>query len=636
MSSSFICCRGRRRNLKVALVTFIVAFGLYTYSVYTAEIRTADRDDLIDSQEQICIHPKLRQDDEFISKHFWKVPKISCAAEENWVYVQNGTFRISQVAVKKHGKIECEYIPLVRVDDYKTTGGDAIKPMTDGRPIASDFFKVACIANDGKKYANLHAGIAYKSDLHARSRHIALPYNAMGYDVLMFGFDSVSHMTWLRMLKETNDFMTKIGIHVLEGYNIVGDGTPQALLPILTGKTEAELPEARKGHVSATTVDGHPWIWNAFKKIGYVTQWVEDMAAIGTFQYRMLGFKNQPTDHNMRPFYMIAEPTYNTRKPKCFGSVPRHVSLLNWLKDTFLMYGKKRKFIFGFHSECSHGSNVELQQVDKDLKEFLEFLYKNNYLNRTILILMSDHGARFGKFRASEQGKLEERMPYFAFRFPDEFKEKYFDAYKNFVTNTQRLVTPFDIHETFMDIINYSGAGMGNRKNRGISLFKEIPKRRSCDDAGVEPHWCACQNWQKVTNDAETQSVANEVIAAINKMTDAYRSKCEVLKVITINKSSKYKINDALLKFKQSSDTDGRKADLSDNMQATTEMYQVTFLVEPGNGLFEASVKKHLKNNTFTINDKEISRINQYGDAPHCIREEFPQLRPYCYCKQQL
>ena len=49
------------------------------------------------------------------------------------------------------------------------------------------------------------------------------------------------------------------------GYNIVGDGTPAALLPILTGKTETELPEARRGYSGANTVDGFPWIWKKFR-----------------------------------------------------------------------------------------------------------------------------------------------------------------------------------------------------------------------------------------------------------------------------------------------------------------------------------------------------------------------------------
>jgi hypothetical protein len=44
----------------------------------------------------------------------------------------------------------------------------------------------------------------------------------------------------------------------------VGDGTPAALLPILTGRTEQELPEARRGHAKAETVDRFPWIWKKF------------------------------------------------------------------------------------------------------------------------------------------------------------------------------------------------------------------------------------------------------------------------------------------------------------------------------------------------------------------------------------
>jgi len=59
---------------------------------------------------------------------------------------------------------------------------------------------------------------------------------------------------------------------MISGYNIVGDGTPEALLPILTGHTELELPEARRGFPGASPVDGHPWIWKKLSDVGYVTQ----------------------------------------------------------------------------------------------------------------------------------------------------------------------------------------------------------------------------------------------------------------------------------------------------------------------------------------------------------------------------
>ena len=60
---------------------------------------------------------------------------------------------------------------------------------------------------------------------------------------------------------------------------------------------EYELPEARRSKKGAKPVDGHPWIWNDFAAKGYSTMWIEDDPGIGTFTYRMLGFKDQPTDY---------------------------------------------------------------------------------------------------------------------------------------------------------------------------------------------------------------------------------------------------------------------------------------------------------------------------------------------------
>ena len=52
-------------------------------------------------------HPELKE-------HFKTFTPIKCAEERDWVYVRNGTFRISQTAREQHGIITCDYIPLVR------------------------------------------------------------------------------------------------------------------------------------------------------------------------------------------------------------------------------------------------------------------------------------------------------------------------------------------------------------------------------------------------------------------------------------------------------------------------------------------------------------------------------------------
>ena len=57
-------------------------------------------------------------------------------------------------------------------------------------------------------------------------------------NVLIWGFDSISHNTFIRKLPKSYELLVNgLGGTVLKGYNIVGDGTPQALIPILTGKS---------------------------------------------------------------------------------------------------------------------------------------------------------------------------------------------------------------------------------------------------------------------------------------------------------------------------------------------------------------------------------------------------------------
>lgn len=180
------------------------------------------------------------------------------------------------------------------------------------------------------------------------------------------------------------------------------------MLPILTGKKEVELPEARRGFINASYVDVFPWIWKDFKKNGYITQWAEDMQSIGTFQLRMIGFKKQPVDHYMRVFYLEAEKYYSRFRRLCLGSISRHQNLFNWIKEFFLMYQNQPKFSFIFHSETSHNYNNPLSLVDDDLKNLLEYFNKNGYFNNTILLLMSDHGVRVSDLRQYSQGKIEE------------------------------------------------------------------------------------------------------------------------------------------------------------------------------------------------------------------------------------
>lgn len=204
----------------------------------------------------------------------------------------------------------------------------------------------------------------------------------------------------------------------------------------------------------------------------------------------MLGFRKQPVDHYLRTFYLAAESQYKMHQPFCLGSIPRHAIMFQWTKDFLEAYQDQLKFSFVFHSEYSHEANNKLQWADSDLKDFLSYMNETGHLNNSLLVLMSDHGARFQNIRVTEQGKYEERMPFLAIRVPPWFAHRYPKVVHNLRANAHKITTPFDLHATFMDIIQFSGDRANFSHNqRGISLFSSISAERSCADAGIEPHW---------------------------------------------------------------------------------------------------------------------------------------------------
>ena len=68
---------------------------------------------------------------------------------------------------------------------------------------------------------------------------------------------------------------------------------------------------------------------------------------------------------------------------------------------------------------------------------------------------MADHGHRFAKLRQTQQGQLEERLPFMSFTAPPSFRRNYPQAWANLNANAQVLTTPFDIYSTLKALIEF-------------------------------------------------------------------------------------------------------------------------------------------------------------------------------------
>ena len=97
-------------------------------------------------------------------------------------------------------------------------------------------------------------------------------------NIILLSYDSLSRVSWFKRLPKTTNFiLNKMNFNVLYGQSILGDGTPACMIPLLTGKTESELPSALKTDPNGKFVDQvYPFIWNELHPRGYMSYHMED------------------------------------------------------------------------------------------------------------------------------------------------------------------------------------------------------------------------------------------------------------------------------------------------------------------------------------------------------------------------
>ena len=274
-------------------------------------------------------------------------------------------------------------------------------------------------------------------------------------------------------------------------------------------------------------------------------------------------------------------------------------------------------------------SHHEINNVQKNqgaLMALLKDLKSNGHLNNTLVILMGDHGLRFGMVRTQVQGKLEERLPLFSILTPPWFQSIYPKIMQNLKINRGRLTSWFDVYATFRHVLSYPD--FPTNLTRGQSLFSEVPKTRTCKDVGTPEHFCPCLQWVTVSVDhPHIQSAGLAAVEYINNLLsrdNASLHNCATLSLKGINFAQLERPNLAVIKthlgkgavFKQGDEYFCR--------------YQLQFVTSPNEGLFEATVKYHKKR--FLV-ATSISRINKYGDQPACVASKLPHVRKYCLCK---
>ncbi|KAK4875175.1 hypothetical protein RN001_011597 [Aquatica leii] len=481
--------------------------------------------------------------------------------------------------------------------------------------VTEDIVYVECKnATNPKIYSNIHAIIRTENKTINKTKPTG---NETHISVLLIGIDSVSRLSLIRSLPKTHSFLQEHEWLELRGYNKIGDNTFPNLMAILTGKNES------KAYDTCVT-PGKPFdncniLWYDYRNLGYVTAYAEDEASINTFHFNKKGFNNTPTDYYLRPYLLANEKFLESvvvdSMKYCTGPETTGERILNVLRDFANTFAKYLYFGFFWMNSFSHNDINSVSRMDTKLYGLLDELVKSQVLNNTIVFFFSDHGIRFGTFRYSTSGWLEERLPFFYIYIPETFKKTYALYYDNLKINRDKLTTPYDFYMTLQDILAMTTQRYvvqpGNACPQCQSFFKPISNNRSCDDAAINEHWCTCLDYRPHPIDSKVISAAKYVITRIHSTIKSYGPK-------EYKKCQTYKYNKVL------------SSSISKDFYKNSSYLLVLFKTTPGS-IFEATVGFETEQpNSFRL-EGEVSRLDFYRTHSKCVDDSI--LKKYCYCR---
>ncbi|CAI9738683.1 XP_029648894.2uncharacterized protein LOC115222734 [Octopus vulgaris] len=647
-----------KRSLFTCLILFAVFALMFTmFNLHDTDIKDLSDDDeskrsafLVDSK--FCRIPNM---DPFESslKSFFHIHKWKACPSKSLVFQDENALRVNHSVIKRWYnntfKI-CHVWPIVRtIDDRHILYKKKFLEFKTDILIPHDYIKVKCFNKRNRViFTNYHAFIQKKKTSernHTNSSSVfkllkTNPYSARAkvhMDVMLLGIDSVSRLNFMRQLPETRQYLLQKDAIEMNGYNKVGDNTLVNLVPLLTGKYLKDLPWNES--LGMLPFDKYDFLWKKYHRNGFRTMFAEDAPVLATFNCAKYGFKVQPTDHYFRPVTLAIgrDNSVWSMKRRCVRDRSITDMVLQYTYDFVRTYNDTPHFSLSFITSLTHNDMNNAGYSDLEYQRFFHKLFKHHLIKNTFVIFFSDHGIRFGSYRSTYLGKLEERLPFMFLIPPHWFKQSFPHMWNNLKSNSHRLTTPFDIYETLVDILDMKKAmkrdhneEIESTQRKRISLFRKVPLNRTCEEATILPHWCTCHESKPVKiTDSIVAKGAQYLVKCINKKTSQLRNLCDQLELVSIKDAVIMAANTNLLRFVRNRNyVINRHVVYGNKVNTIIKDYQLTIQTNPGGGLFEGTVRYDSKTKHFSLLG-DISRTNMYGDQARCVSN----ARKFCFCR---
>ena len=237
-----------------------------------------------------------------------------------------------------------------------------------------------------------------------------------------------------------------------------------------------------------------------------------------------------------------------------------------------------------------------------------------------MVIFGADHGVRKDfKYFNTKAGSYESRLPLMYIIPPQVFKEKYHNAFNALVFNANhRLTSQFDLYHTLKGVLHkdYLPGHKDTSTNSryGTTLFRVLPPERTCDQAGIPSHYCACGRKIAISNnDRRALKAGKLLIKGINSILEGTQGKCVIYNKFTVT---------------------------SANLVLPSNDIMLTIATRPERALLRATIR--LSGGNVTLYG--IERLDSYADVTSCVsgfqeeaavRNGMERRVVACICKDQ-
>ena len=336
-------------------------------------------------------------------------------------------------------------------------------------------------------------------------------------NIMIIYIDCISRQHFLRKMKKTSAFIEKfmkynnefgVSAYQFMKYQTFAHWTEPNIFPMF--------------YSSRDTFGRKVNIIKYLKENGYITAHSGNLCSKESFEADQSEFSSRrisTEEYDHENIAMFCDPNYSSEDSpypifsgpygilrKCLFGLDSFEYLIEFGKQFWNKYKNNKKYLRLSFQDGHEPTGQVVKFLDGGLYNYLNELYEKKLLNDTALFILSDHGNSYFNYiyyyiLKSDDSMIERGYGTLFIILPSNkknlFNETYYD---NLYKNQQTLISPFDIHDTLINII-FGNITLGIEEiysHYGNSLFSDFDRKiRNCSKWQgfiLRKEECLCKN----------------------------------------------------------------------------------------------------------------------------------------------